>query len=176
MFRKMLLCGALAAASGCSTYQWTVVETNRPNGTYGDWTTTEVTDEFGSYSFSRAYGQSSNSDLGARRPEIVVQDDFAISMYVGDDYICGDSSIFGEVIWSELGGASLRERQILSLPVNGRDHFEWIGTHVTVKRLMHQLAVFDLLSVRYTDTCGTQRTINFAISGSHHNDTSEIAP
>ena len=173
----ILIIGALTC--GCvASYTWTVQESNRPDGVYGDWVTEEQIDDFGSYSFSTAKGQSSDSDFGAAKPKIVIQDDFVIKMFVGDGYICSANRIIrGDAIWFYGNDASRRESLYLSLPEDGNsDHFDWRGRGGELQRLMYQLAIYDKLVLRFTDTCGKQRTVTFAISGEHHNYTNEIAP
>ena len=169
MLRCLLMGFLMLSTTGCAAlYSGTVEETNRPDGTYGDWVTKESVDDFGSYSFSTASGSSSSKDVG-QKIQIVVQDDFIIKLYVGDGYICSDGGIPADTIWSR-GNEVFREQTLMFLPYRGaRNYFSWEGRTPTLKRLMHLLNFYDSLLIRYTDICGKQRTLKYAISGSHHN-------
>ena len=165
----------LASLTGCvAPYRWVVQESGRADGVYGDWVTREKVSDFGSYSYSTAKGVSADRDFGASPPRIVVQDDFVIKMFVGDDFICDSSH--ADTIWYVKDEIVLRERLYMRVAPDSKNHFQWIGTDSSVTRFMHMLRIYDKLAVRYTDSCGKQRTITFAIAGSHHNETMEIAP
>ena len=175
--RILILCFVTLTTLGCAAgYTWTVQESNRPDGVYGDWVTEEVRDEFGAYTFSTAKGESSDNDFGETPPRIIIQDDFVLKMYVGDGYICDSGYIKADTIWYQGADAVMRENRYLTTPKLGNDHFKWKGRDTELQRLMHMLQVYDKLAVRYTDSCGAQRTITYAISGTHHNNTREIAP
>ena len=47
---------AISACSSVPRNEYSVVETNRPEGTYDGWVTVEQTDPFASYTFSTAKG------------------------------------------------------------------------------------------------------------------------
>ncbi len=188
-----LRCGFLIMISlcfaGCAAqYRWTVVESNRPDGDYGDWKSVEQTDEFGSYTFSIAKGRRDDKAFEDGAVRIVIQDDFIIRIYPGDTYICSEFGTYGKLGISAQTAWKMNDQivrnETLYLSVSqSSDHFFWQDDRLSpygwvgaADRFLHMLNLYDELVLRYTDACGEQSTSRFSIEGTHHNYTAEVAP
>lgn len=170
----------LSACSSIPRPEYSVTETNRPDGTYGGWLTVEQTDPFGSYTFSTAKGATiRGGDFGDSVPRIVVQDDFVINIYSGDGYICSGqySSIYFDYKLTRAGVPAEQGRSLWRV-ADSNDHFEMIASYDRwrTQSWLHALNTFDRLYVQYTDECGEQKVLEFDISGSHHNKTNIVSP
>ena len=169
----------LTACASAPRPVYNVVETNRPDGTYGGWTTFEQKDPFNSYTFSKASGEAvRGADFGDSDPKIIVQDDFAISIYSGDGYICSGQyrSLYLDYKLTKPGLPDDVGRSLWRL-ADSNDHFEMMTSYDQWRThaWLHALNTYDRMYLQYTDECGEQKVLDFNISGNHHTKTTIIS-
>lgn len=157
-----------ACASGPRS-EYELSQVYRPDGSYGAWTTTNVSNEFNRFVDSRAMGKKHN--WSENIPFVRVVDDHYVGFNIGDGYICAQVRLRVKMSWSKSGEASYiaEERFVIS-----DDHtmleIEWDplrGTRTT-DRLMYMLNYFDQLAMQTSDDCGETRITRYDISGTHH--------
>jgi len=179
VFVISILCLIMIGCGSMPRNQYAINETNRADGTYGAWVTTEQTDVFLSATFSIATGKAlRGADFGESSPKIVIQDDFVVRIYPGDGYICTglsnglyvDYVLKGENMPDDSGKRSYWHVS------ESNDYLKLEGNDASWRKQawLHALNEYDTAFFKYTDECGEQRVLEFDISGTHHNKTSVV--
>ncbi|MBT5150853.1 MAG: PDZ domain-containing protein [Flavobacteriales bacterium] len=168
----------LTACAGGHRYSWETQRVDRQDGIYGDWTTSNHSNEFSNWTSSRVLG--SEGGLFSNQSYIEVQSSQQANIYVGinigDAYICGDY-IRTKMAWAwdYSDGQAIIEETRLNVSENNEslkfsDSFEWEREK---NRFIHMLNIFDKLTIQSEDTCGEVTIVRFDIEGTHHLTTTE---
>ena len=181
MMKRILLLTVFlisACASG-PRYSFESQWVDRQDGVYGDWTTSNNSNEFNVWTSSRVLG--SKGGLFSNQSYIEVQSGRNTNTYVGinigDRYICGDS-IVAKMAWEGFDGQKKIESTYLRTSKNNEELMFSKNRYAEPEqnRFIHMLNIWDKLTIQTEDTCGEVTIVRFGIEGTHHMTTTETSP
>jgi len=167
-----------ACASG-PRYSFESQWVDRQDGVYGDWTTSNNSNEFNVWTSSRVLG--SKGGLFSNQSYIEVQSGRNTNTYVGinisDGYICGDS-IVAKMAWEGFDGQKKIESTYFRTSKNNEELMFSKNRYAETEqnRFIHMLNIWDKLTIQTEDTCGEVTIVRFGIEGTHHMTTTETSP
>jgi len=167
-----------ACASG-PRYSFESQWVDRQDGVYGDWTTSNKSNEFNVWTSSRSLG--SKGGLFSNQSYIEVQSGRNTNTYVGinigDRYICGDS-IVAKMAWEGFDGQKKIESTYLRTSKNNEELMFSKNRYAEPEqnRFIHMLNIWDKLTIQTEDTCGEVTLVRFGIEGTHHMTTTSTSP
>ena len=166
-----------ACASG-PKFSWESQWVDRQDGIYGDWTTSNKSNEFSTWTSSKVLG--SKGGLFSNQSFIEVQSgrntNTFVGIDIGDGYICGPS-VVAQLAWQSSDGRKIIEPAYLKTSKNNeklifsdRGTVQWVQ-----ERFLHFLNSFDKLTIQTEDTCGETTIVRFGIEGTHHMTTKQTS-
>jgi hypothetical protein len=161
--------------AGCASipqHYYDGVNVKRSDGLYGDWKTSNHSNEFSSWTSSRVYGEKAG--WLSKQPFIEVQGKSYLGIDTGDSYICG-KALRVNLAWQKNDGQKLIEEISMQTSKNNETLILYGHANSQWKRIrfLHQLNYWDKLTVQTNDSCGEYTIVRFNISGTHHVATTE---
>ena len=175
---KKIFLISLFILSGCilgPKNSWESEWVERQDGSYGDWTTANNSNEFSSWTSSIVLGPKKIFSI---QSFIEVQSSLFSSPYVGigigDGYICG-SGIRAKLAWQNSFKQEI-ETIFFSISKNNKRLIFSQLDERQKNRFLHMLNKWDKLTIQTDDDCGEQTIVRFNIKGTHHMNTTETNP